>query len=73
MFQQPGAGPHFKKPQIAVPQVDLDVTLDELKVKIDQINNIRQKMQQLPLAQKVEIWELLKEADRRFAEVKARL
>jgi len=62
-----------KKPQIAVPKVDLDLTLDELKVKIDQINNTRQKMRQLPLTQKVEIWELLKEADRRFAEVKARL
>jgi metallo-beta-lactamase family protein len=62
-----------KKPQISVPQIDLDVTLDDLKVKIDQINNIRQKMQQLPFAQKMEIWELLKEADRRFAEVKARL
>ncbi|MEN6621850.1 MAG: MBL fold metallo-hydrolase [Smithella sp.] len=57
----------------AAPEVDLDMTLDDLKVKIDQINEIRQRMQKLPLAQKVEIWELLKEADRRFAEIKARL
>jgi metallo-beta-lactamase family protein len=62
-----------KKPEISVPQIDLDVTLDDLKVKIDQINNIRQQMRQLPFAQKMEIWELLKEADRRFAEVKARI
>ncbi|MEN6375150.1 MAG: MBL fold metallo-hydrolase [Smithella sp.] len=62
-----------KKPAIEIPQVDLDLTLDELRAKIDQINSIRQKMQKLPLSQKVEIWELLKEADRRFAEIRARL
>ena len=62
-----------KKPPIEVPQVNLDLTLDELKAKIDQINSIRQKMRKLPLSQQVEIWELLKEADRRFSEIRARL
>jgi metallo-beta-lactamase family protein len=62
-----------KKTEIAEPQIDVNKTLDELKTKIDELNNIRQKIQQLSFAQKEEISELLKEADLRFAEVKARL
>lgn len=63
----------IKKPPMEAPEVDLDLTLDQLRLKIDQINSIRQKMRKLPLAQQVEIWELLKEADRRFSEIRARL
>ncbi len=62
-----------KKPELLEPLVDLNTTLDDLKEKIEYLNNIRQNIQQLSSARKSEISELLKEADRNFAEVKARL
>ncbi len=62
-----------KKPGVSEPQVDLTATLDDLKVKIEYLNNIKQKIQQLSLTRKAEIRELLQEADRNIAEVKARL
>lgn len=62
-----------KKPEKPELQIDLSTILDDLKAKIEYINNIKQEIQQLPFARKAEIRELLKEADRNFAEVKARL
>lgn len=62
-----------KKPEIAAPQLDLSATLDDLKTKIERINNLKQKIQQLSPVQKDEIRELLKEAKRSFAEVESRL
>ncbi|MGV8057438.1 MAG: MBL fold metallo-hydrolase RNA specificity domain-containing protein [Smithellaceae bacterium] len=62
-----------KKPEIAESQVDLNATLDDLKAKIEHINNLRQKIQQLSPARKAEIEELLKDADQSFAEVNSRL
>lgn len=62
-----------RKPEISEPQVDLNTTLDDLRAKIERINNIRQKIQQLSPARKIEIRELLKEADRNFKEVESRL
>ncbi len=62
-----------KKPEMPQPQVDLNATLDALKTKIEYLNAIRQNIQQLSSARKAEISELLKEADRNIAEIKARL
>jgi len=61
------------KHEVPEPQIDLNTTLDDLRAKIERINNIKQKIQKLSFAQKTEIQELLKEADRSIDEVESRL
>lgn len=62
-----------KKPEISVPEINLDAMLDDLKTKLEQINSTRQKIRELSPARKAELQELLKQANRCVNEASSRL
>ena len=70
------AGAQFavvKQPVKIQPTLSMDSAFNDLKAKIDYINNMQQKIQQLSPAKQGEILELLKDIDGNFNEIKSRL
>jgi len=63
----------LKQPRAVKQPVNLSPLLDELKAKIDYINNQTEKIQSLPESRQTEIIELLKKAGSNIDEIKPNL
>ena len=62
-----------KQPMKIQPPLNMDSAFNDLKAKIDYINNVKQNIQQLSPAKQGEILELLKDIDGNFNDIKSRL